>query len=276
MYKLYVRPHLDYGDIVYHRHDPEMLLSFTRKLEQTQYLAALAVTSAWRGTNRQSLYEELGWESLYQRRWYRRLCYIFKLKNSHNPEYLYAEMPPERQVMYNLRSARLYEQSMGRTVRFSNTYFQNTLSEWNSLTLDIRNSTSIAKFKRKLLGIIRPAQKPIHNINDIARIRLLTKFRLNFSALNEHKFRHNFECLDPICGCGTSKEDNEHFLLHCPLFELQRADLLGQLGDLPGIDIVSLDSKTICELLLLGSPSLNVTVNRIILEATISFIKSTQ
>ena len=35
MYMLYVRPHLDYGDIVYHRHDPEMLQSFTRRLEQT-------------------------------------------------------------------------------------------------------------------------------------------------------------------------------------------------------------------------------------------------
>ena len=58
--------------------------------------------------------------------------------------------------------------------------------------------------------------------------------------------------------------------------KLQRRDLLGQLGDLPGIDIVSLDSETICELLLFGSPNLNVIVNRIILEATISFIKSTQ
>ena len=132
------------------------------------------------------------------------------------------------------------------------------------------------QFKYTQKPIEKPAQKPIYNINDIEGIRLLTKLRLNFSALNEHKFKHNFECLDPICACGTSKEDNEHFLLHCPLFELQRADLLGQLGDLPGIDIVSLDSKTICELLLFGSPSLNVIVNRIILEATISFIKSTQ
>ena len=178
--------------------------------------------------------------------------------------------------MYDLRSARLYEQTIGRTVRFSNTYFQNTFFEWNSLTLDIRNSTSVAEFKRKLLGIIRPTQKPTYNIHDIVGIRLLTKLRLNFSALNEHKFRHNFECLDPIRACGTGKEDNEHFLLHCPLFELQRRDLLGQLGDLPAIDIVSLDSETICELLLFGSPNLNVIVNRIILEATISFIKSTQ
>ena len=126
-----------------------------------------------------------------------------------------------------------------------------------------------------MLGIIRPTQKRTYNIHDIAGTRLLTKLRLNSSALNEHKFRHNFECLDPICACGTSKEDNEHFLLHCPLFELQRTDLLGQLGDLPGIDIDSLDSKTICELLLFGSLNANVIVNRIILEATISFIKST-
>ena len=31
-YKLYVRPYLDYGDIVYHKHDPEMHLSFTEQL----------------------------------------------------------------------------------------------------------------------------------------------------------------------------------------------------------------------------------------------------
>ncbi len=35
-YKLYVRPHLDYGDIIYHKYDPEMRLSFTKKLNQTQ------------------------------------------------------------------------------------------------------------------------------------------------------------------------------------------------------------------------------------------------
>ena len=30
IYKLYVRPHLDYGDIIYHRHDPEFKLEFTK------------------------------------------------------------------------------------------------------------------------------------------------------------------------------------------------------------------------------------------------------
>ena len=50
IYKLYVRPHLDYGDIIYHKYDPQMHLNFTQRLERTQYSAALAVTGAWRGT----------------------------------------------------------------------------------------------------------------------------------------------------------------------------------------------------------------------------------
>ena len=31
------------------------------KIESDQYLAALAVTGAWRGASRERLYEELGW-----------------------------------------------------------------------------------------------------------------------------------------------------------------------------------------------------------------------
>ena len=59
VYKLYIRPHLDYGDIIYHRFEPEMHLEITKKLEQVQYSVALAVTGTWRGTSRQKLYEEL-------------------------------------------------------------------------------------------------------------------------------------------------------------------------------------------------------------------------
>ena len=32
VYKLYVRLHLDYGDIIYHRHDPEMIPNFTERI----------------------------------------------------------------------------------------------------------------------------------------------------------------------------------------------------------------------------------------------------
>ena len=65
IYKLYVRPHLDYGDIVYHRYD----LEFAKRLESIQYSATLVVSGTWRRTNTDKLYEELSWEILYYRRW---------------------------------------------------------------------------------------------------------------------------------------------------------------------------------------------------------------
>ena len=61
IYKLYVRPHLDYGDTIYHMPDPDFTHDMTKRLERIQYSAALAVSGARRGTNIDRLYDELGW-----------------------------------------------------------------------------------------------------------------------------------------------------------------------------------------------------------------------
>ena len=68
-YKLYVRPHLDYGDIIYHNQRADLM----QLIEQVQYKAALTVSGCWQGTSRERLYDELGWESLSDRRWARRM-----------------------------------------------------------------------------------------------------------------------------------------------------------------------------------------------------------
>ena len=106
-------------------------------------------------------------------------------------------------------------------------------------------------------------------------MKLLTKLRLKFSVLNEHKFRHNFDSLTPFCACGNDMEDNEHFLLHCPQFDSMRQDLFDRLSEIPGLNI-DLDDKPLCDLLLFGDLKNSVIINRIILEATISFIKDTK
>ena len=89
MYKLYVRPNLDYGDVVYHNQNSSLM----SKLESTQYAAALAVSGAWRGTNTDKLFDELGWESLAHRTWYRRLCLFYKIMNNGTPEYTRRYLP---------------------------------------------------------------------------------------------------------------------------------------------------------------------------------------
>ena len=131
------------------------------------------------------------------------------------------------------------------------------------------------QFKKKLLSIIRPVKNSTYRVSDIPGIRLLTRLRLQFSALNEHLFRHAFECLSPVCNCGLAIKDNEHFLLHCPQYYTFRLDLFGQLSDISGIDLTRLDDRSQCNILLYESPRCSVIENSIILESTISFIKDT-
>ena len=49
IYKSFVRPNLDYADIIY---DKPFNESFKRKIEMTQYKAALVITGAIKGTFR--------------------------------------------------------------------------------------------------------------------------------------------------------------------------------------------------------------------------------
>ena len=60
--------------------------SFHHKLEPIQFNAALAVIGGIRGSFRERLYQELGLESLQQRRWFRKLCYFFKITKNQSPK----------------------------------------------------------------------------------------------------------------------------------------------------------------------------------------------
>ena len=76
IYKSFVLPHLDYGDIVY---DQPNNHSFSNKIEAVQYNAALTITNAIKGTSKEKLYKYLGIESLNFCRWFRRICTFYKM-----------------------------------------------------------------------------------------------------------------------------------------------------------------------------------------------------
>ena len=65
IYKSFIKPHLDYGDIIY---DKDYNSSFHQNLEKIQYNSAVAITRTIRGTSKKKLYQELGLESLKKRR----------------------------------------------------------------------------------------------------------------------------------------------------------------------------------------------------------------
>ena len=79
VYKAFLRPLIDYGDIIYNQPQNE---SSCEKLESVQHKAAVAITVAIQESSRGKLYQELGLESLKSRRWYRRLCCMYKNQKS--------------------------------------------------------------------------------------------------------------------------------------------------------------------------------------------------
>ena len=272
IYKAFFRPHLDYGDIIY---DNPGNASFTRKLESIQYNAALAITGCIRGTSREKLYSELGIESLADRRFSRRLCSFYKIVNGQAPQYLQTFIPTRRIASVSLRFRPAICPLYARTERYRNSFFPYCISKWNELDCHIRNLPSIASFKRAILKFIRPSPSPTFKVINHKGLILLTRLRVGFSHLREHKFRHGFlDIVDPFCSCRTNAiETTEHFLLHCSNFSDHRTILFDDLRNIEVI-IFPLSISTLCRMLLYGNPALADNVNREILHAVISFIIS--
>ena len=90
IYKAFLRSLIDYGDIIYDQPQNE---SFCDKIESVHYKASLAITGAIQGTSREKIYQELGLEPLKSRRWYKRLCCMYKIMTGKASNYLINLIP---------------------------------------------------------------------------------------------------------------------------------------------------------------------------------------
>ena len=101
IYKSFVRPHLNYGDILYDKRSND---NFQSKMEKVQHRACLAITGGIQGTSRERLYDELGLHSVVKRRWRNKLVFFYKIVNRLLPDYLYSYLDFPSQESYLLRS----------------------------------------------------------------------------------------------------------------------------------------------------------------------------
>ena len=149
---MFARPYLDYGDIIY---DQTFNESFHQRIESIQYNAAIAITGAIRGTSSEKLYQELGLESLNQEDGF--------------------HLIPDRVKFYSTRSSQIDNISniKTRSSFFRNSFFPSTITKWNKLDCDIRNSNSLNIFKLSLLKFVRPVANTVFDINNSYGLKLL-------------------------------------------------------------------------------------------------------
>ena len=265
-YKLYVRPHLDYGDVIYHNQRTDLM----KLIEQVQYRAALIVTGCWQGTSRVKLYEEVGWESLADRRWGRRMTLYYKILNGLTPSYLFEHTPDEAPNV-TLRNF-TPKAPISRTIRYDNSFFPFCINNWNNLDSSTRLSPSLSIFKTKINNFIRPKLKSFYSIRNKHGIKLLTRMRVDFSDLKDHRFDHKFNCPSPLCNCGREDETSAHYLLCCPRFKTLRKTYLSKISEIVNSDVTILTTGHLTHLLMYGSNVYNDISNELILTETINYI----
>ena len=279
---MYVRPHLDYCDVIYHvppstnPFDSSLNLTVHMEhIERVQYQAALAITGCWQGSNRNKLYEELSWESLSDRRWFRRLVHFYKFFCNNSPPYLYEHIPQLRIPIYGQRRPKTLHEIKCRTAKYTNSFFPNCVKAWNNMCDEIRNSDSLMIFKTKLFSLIRPPKKSIFDIHKPTEIKHIFRLRLGLSELKSHKKRHNFlDTPNDICSCNQASADTFHYLLRCGLFAPQRDRLLTYVQIiLNKYNLVNLLDNV--DVFLYGHRNISIDDNKNILLATMKFINET-
>ena len=160
----------------------------------------------------------------------RKLCYLYKVISSKRPSYLYDMLPPLQRSQWNQG---FFQPLLSRTEIFKKSFIPYTINEWNKLDPEIRRIDSYIGFRKKLLSFIKPTEKKTFSIYDPLGIKLLNRLTVDFSHLNEHKFRRNFaDTLNPLCSCSLETENTAHFLLRCWNYNNIRITLMDELNDI--------------------------------------------
>ena len=245
------------------------------QLERVKYQAALAVSGCWQGSNRNKLYKELGWESLSDRRWARRLITLFKIYRFNSPPYLYEYIPTQRIPIFGSRSSDVLHNISCRTSKFMNSFFPNVVRSWNNISDEERNSCSIEIFKKKLYSLIRPPKRETYGIHDPVGLKNIFRLSVGLSHLNFHKYKHNFlDTPSPLCACHLAQEDSFHFVLECSIFAEERLALQNLVQIiLEKYDLLHCLQNL--ETYLYGHNEITELDNRNIILATIEFVSKT-
>ena len=197
-----------------------------------QYRGALNITGVIKSTSRDRIYQENGLESLADRRWSRKIFFFHKIMNNGLlPSHLQSYLNHYNDGEYQTRSSGQNKMKTlsGKNKAFNLSFYPYyvNVKEWCAVSEEIRNIVSVNKFKKIILSFIRPKENSVFAIHGTKGLKLLTCLTLNFSHLNEHKFRHGFkDTVDPMCKCGLETEKTLHFLLCCRLYSTIRTELL--------------------------------------------------
>jgi hypothetical protein len=267
IYLAYIRPLLEYGDIIWDRAPDDI----TDPLEAIQLNAARIVIGATARCSTEGLYKETAWEPLSKRREFHRLTLMFNIANGRAPTYLRELLPGQIQnrTGYLLRNRDQIDVPRTRLQIYEKSFFPSTIRLWNELDPGAKNAPSCNAFKARHKASL-PPKNPLYYFGGRLEAAIHARLRIENSPLKADLCNRLHVIDSPLCPCGTGvAETAKHFFFECNLFTAQRTTLLANL--LPKIIVP--DNFTH---LLFGIPNTDHLTNIIVFGAVHQFIRDTK
>ena len=161
---------------------------------------------------------------------------IFKILHNLTPPYLKKLVPDQGKASYATRHEGDFKLPLIRKNYFLKSFLPSGIRLWNKLEKSIKSITDLESFKRSVKKVFIPNKlyKPYlwgftpEYIN-------LSRIRMGLSGLNSHRKRYHFITESRCPKCNSKNEDTTHFLLECPAYTAERAEMLaGLMSVLPG------------------------------------------
>ncbi len=232
-------------------------------LENFQLDIARTVTGARKGTSHEQLYRETNWPTLHQRRQAVKLKKFIKIAHHETPNYL-IEMLPDKvgEIRPGSRHADNFRLMKTRTETFKKSFIPSSIKTWNSLDPQERTINYAKSLSRSKPNILFYDGSRDVNVKH-------SQLRMKCSKLNFHLFL--LHVVDsPACSCGFNTEDSKHYLLNCPLYNVERQNMFHSL-------LTILNANDINEnILLFGSADYELKINKTIFKAVHTFISDSK
>ena len=215
IYTTYVRPHLEYCDIVFDGHLTKQLDEL--RLERVQRRAARLTTGTPLRTSTDRLRTDFGWDTLKTRRKLHKLQFFHKLTHEDppQPEYIRQTLPQTRNTSTcrTLRNHSTLTLPPNNTTSFQLSFIPSTTRLWNMLPLSLRSQTSHSKFREGVVNLFGTPKPNIYfsfgsKIGNIYH----TQIRTGSLPLNAYLYQIQ-KVSSPRCVCHHQSETLQHFLL---------------------------------------------------------------
>ena len=216
---MYVRPHLDSCDVIYNILEVSCLIllnNLMNSIERIQYQAALAISGTWKGTHLDNFYQQMGYESLTDRRYFRRLANLYKVHDNYTP-------PVSRNTKSSIKNPFVWWPfrqrssciSFCRTNLYTSSFYPHSLQACGP---ELKQAVSLS-----ILKLIISPKGVIFGVPDIKGIKRLFQLPVSVGPLKDHKKRHNsHDTRSDICNCLHESETTGIILfgaLHFPTKE---------------------------------------------------------